>query len=68
MGRRFRLPCGRHQRQPENVAKPANDSASAVRRQHANGKTLLNTPFGNEPLPRHFGFQAALGLVAKVSA
>ncbi|WP_369589192.1 hypothetical protein [Kingella oralis] len=26
------------------------------------GNTLLNTPFGNEPLLRHFGFQAALGL------
>ena len=50
-------------RQPETFAKPATDGAAA-RRHLANQQTLFNQPFGDEPSPLHFGFQAALRLTA----
>jgi len=54
---RVMRPCGRLDFQAETFAKPTTDGASAARRHHLARPQSL--PFGNEPSPFHFGFQAA---------
>ena len=34
----------------------------------ANQCSLINVPFGDEPLPRHFGFQAAYRLAQSIGS
>jgi len=57
--------CLRLTRQPEIFAKRTTDGASAARRHFLINQVLSDKAFGDEPLPLHFGFQAASGLAQR---
>jgi len=48
--------------QPEIFAKSATNGASAARRHFADQQNPVEYPFGDEPSPLHFRFQAASGV------
>ncbi|MDO4657454.1 hypothetical protein [Kingella sp. (in: b-proteobacteria)] len=57
---RFQAALSGGYRQPETFAKAAIHGELAARRHFAYQSVLLSKPFGDEPSPLHFRFQAAL--------